>query len=48
MNAITPDEYRALELACSIRTAVLGGIFAAFLAAPFVDGGRLLWLLIGG
>jgi hypothetical protein len=48
VNAITPDEFRALDIAWAIRTGMFGGIFAALLALPFVDGGRLLWLLIGG
>lgn len=50
MNAseLTPDDMHLLELACAVRSAVLGGITAALLSLPFVDGGRALWLLIGG
>ena len=48
MNHITPDYVRMLELACAIRTTVLGGAFGAFLALVFIDDGRALRLLIGG
>jgi hypothetical protein len=44
---ITPDDMRALDRAWAIRTGVLGGIFAAFLLATFIDNGRLIAALIG-
>lgn len=48
MNDLTPHEMHRIELAWSVRTAIFGGITAALLALPFVDGGRLLAALIGG
>jgi hypothetical protein len=46
-NEITPDQLRALERAWSIRTGVLGGVFAALVLAPFIKHGALISALIG-
>jgi hypothetical protein len=48
MSELTPRDMRLIEVTHAVIKALSFGTFAALAIAPFIEHGRLLWLLIGG
>jgi hypothetical protein len=45
---MTPSEFRRIELAHQVSTAVFFGGFVALVMLPFIEHGRIVAALIGG